>query len=266
MQPGGEQQRAADAYSLHLGSFRWLFFMEGGLTCLIAAAGVYMIPDFPSTPVSWLTHDEQILAQRRMAEDLCGLKQEGTPKSGLVEAFTDWTVWWLALARSMATVGESFENFLPTLVATIGYDPSVTLLLCAPPWVLSMVALYYVSQFVIRFITFLVGSLKLFQTLRCYQGPLLAHRFCTLRGYHGFFPRDFDDESCCPLLVSVSQEANSRLCVSDRHGRLLATQSDVSYVIFFAWVSNSIPESSKRAVAMAFINTCSTGIANVGAS
>ena len=125
--------------------------MEGGLTCLIAAAGVYMIPDFPSTPVSWLTPDEQILAQRRMAEDLCGIKQEGTQKSGLVEAFTDWTVWWLAIARSMATVGESFGNFLPTLAATIGYNASISLLLSAGPWVLSMAMSYYVSQFVNTF-------------------------------------------------------------------------------------------------------------------
>ncbi|KIM50660.1 hypothetical protein SCLCIDRAFT_1225204 [Scleroderma citrinum Foug A] len=213
-------------------AWRWLFFIEGGLTCLIAAAGVYMIPDFPSTPVSWLTHDEQILAQRRMAEDLCGLKQEGTPKSGLVEAFTDWTVWWLALARSMATVGESFENFLPTLAATIGYDPSVTLLLCAPPWVLSMVALYYVSQ----------------------HSDATRDRF-----WHIVFV-------LCGGIMGFSLGILTMNPAVRYLSLLLATQSDVSYVIFFAWVSNSIPESSKRAVAMAFINTCSTGIANVGAS
>ena len=78
--------------SLYRGPYRWLFLVEGGLTCLVAAAGAYMIPDFPTTPVPWLTQEEQILAQRRMVEDFGGIKQ-GTQKSGLVEAFTDWTVW-----------------------------------------------------------------------------------------------------------------------------------------------------------------------------
>ncbi|KIM50435.1 hypothetical protein SCLCIDRAFT_855161 [Scleroderma citrinum Foug A] len=81
-----------------------------------------------------------------MVEDFGSIKQQETQKSGLVEAFTDWTVWWLAIARSMAIVGESFSNFFPTLAATIGYDPSITLLICAPPWILAMATAYCVSQ------------------------------------------------------------------------------------------------------------------------
>ena len=52
----------------------------------------------------------------------------------------------------------------------------------------------------------------------------------------------------------------------DIHGRLLITQSDASHIVFFAWVSNSIPETSERAITIAFVNTCSTGVANVGAA
>jgi len=123
--------------------------MEGGLTCLISVAGVYLIPDFPDTPVSWLTREEQILAQHRMIEDLCGIEQKRTQKSGFVEAFTDWKVWWLAIVRFLITVGQSFGNFFPILAATIGYNPSTTLLLCAPPWILGTATSFYVSQFVI---------------------------------------------------------------------------------------------------------------------
>ena len=119
------------------------------MTSLISGAGVYLIPDFPNTPVSWLTREEQTLAQHRMVEDLCGIEQKGTQNLGFVEAFTDWTVWWLAIVRLLITVGQSFGNFFPILAATMGYNPSITLLLCAPPWVLGTVTSFYVSQFVI---------------------------------------------------------------------------------------------------------------------
>ena len=157
---------------LYRGPYRWLFLIEGGLTCLIASAGAYMIPDFPTTPVSWLTHEEQLLAQRRMVEDFGSIKQQGTQKSGLVEAFTDWTVWWLVIARSMAAVGESFVNFFPTLAATIGYGPSITLLICAPPWIFAMATAYYVSQFVRRLIPFLNSSLKPFSDTQTLPGTV----------------------------------------------------------------------------------------------
>ncbi|KIM52147.1 hypothetical protein SCLCIDRAFT_1224048 [Scleroderma citrinum Foug A] len=212
--------------------WRWLFLIEGGLTCLIAAAGVYMIPDFPTTPAPWLTHEERILAQRRMVEDFSSIKPQETQKSGLEEAFSDWTVWWLAIARSMATVGESFANFFPTLAATIGYDPSVTLLICAPPWIFAMATAYCVSQ----------------------HSDATRDRFWHIAvllcgGILGF-----------GLGITTMNPAVRYLSL------LLMAQTNVSYIIFFAWVSNSIPEPSKRAVTIAFVNACSSGIANVGAS
>ena len=183
-----------------------------------------MIPDFPTTPVPWLTHEERILAQRRMVEDFSSIKPQETQKSGLEEAFSDWTVWWLAIARSMATVGESFANFFPTLAATIGYDPSVTLLICAPPWIFAMATAYCVSQFVIRLIPFINSSLKPFSDTQMLLGPFLAHCCSTLWWYLGFWPRDYDDEPCCPLLVSVCRKVTFLSCVC------------LIYVVDFSWL------------------------------
>ena len=107
------------------------FFIEGGLTCIIAIASFYMTPDFPTTPASWLTLDEQMLAQRRIVEDVCTPEQKNPQRSGLVDALTDWTVWWLAIAGCSILVGVSFSLFFPTIVATMGYSPTMTLLLCS---------------------------------------------------------------------------------------------------------------------------------------
>ncbi|KAL4071410.1 major facilitator superfamily domain-containing protein [Scleroderma yunnanense] len=212
--------------------WRWLFLIEGTLTCVIAVAGIYLIPDFPTTSAAWLTHDEQILARQRMVKDLCGVEPKRVQQSGLVEALTDWTVWWLAIAKSSATVGQSFGNFFPTLAATLGYKPSITLLLCTPAWLMGMVMSFYVSQ----------------------HSDTTRERFWHITS------------ALCVGIVGFALGISTMNTAVRYLSLLLMPQSYVAYIIFFAWVSNSIPESSsKRGVALAFINAC-TGVANVGAS
>ena len=109
------------------------------MTGIIAVASFYITPDYPTTPVSWLTIDEQMLAQRRIVEDVCAPKQKSAQRSGLVDALTDWTVWWLAISACFMLVGGSFSLFFPTIAATMGYSPTITLLLCVPPWVIGVV-------------------------------------------------------------------------------------------------------------------------------
>ena len=102
-------------------------------------ASFYVTPDFPTTPASWLTTDEQMLAQRRIIEDVCTAEQKNAQRSGLADALTDWTVWWLAIAACFLLVGATFALFFPTIAATMGYSPIMTLLLCAPPWVIGVI-------------------------------------------------------------------------------------------------------------------------------
>jgi len=119
------------------------------LTCTIAIASFYIVPDFPTTPVPWLTTDEQLLAQRRMEEDRGNTEQKSAQRSGLVEALTDWTVWWLAIAGYFLHVGMSFGLFFPTIAATMGYSPTVTLLLCVPPWFIGAVTSLFLTRSVL---------------------------------------------------------------------------------------------------------------------
>jgi hypothetical protein len=102
-------------------------------------------------PCSWLTTEEQVLAQLRMDEDVAGSNEEEMEdpnggKSGLKQALTDWKVWWLALVLTNINVLLSFGLFFPTLSATLGYSPTVSLLLCAPPWLFAACAAYFMSR------------------------------------------------------------------------------------------------------------------------
>ncbi|KAG8218703.1 hypothetical protein J3R82DRAFT_4371 [Butyriboletus roseoflavus] len=119
-------------------AWRWLFYIEGTLTVVVALSAIFVLPDFPSSLPQWLTLQERALAQLRIEED--GLVDEGETDdtkgqaTGLMLALSDWKVWWLCVALTSMVVSLSFNAFFPTLSATMGYSPTITLLLCSPPW------------------------------------------------------------------------------------------------------------------------------------
>ncbi|KAG1756994.1 major facilitator superfamily domain-containing protein [Suillus lakei] len=124
-------------------AWRWLFYIEGGITILVAVCAMFILPDFPHN-TRWLTPEERALVISRLAEDGYGKVDElgkRTTMQGLWDAVSDWKVWWFGVAVMFQSMGQSFFIYFPTLCATLGYDTTVTLLLCAPPWVFaSMVA------------------------------------------------------------------------------------------------------------------------------
>jgi len=126
---------------------RWLFYIEGALTITIAVVAMFILPDFPTT-TRWLSPQERTLAMRRMEEDAGVGDQEETEgdASGLWLAITDWKVWWLALALTSQVVTLSFNAFFPTLSATMGFNTTVTLLLCAPPFILTATLAFMLSR------------------------------------------------------------------------------------------------------------------------
>ncbi|KAG2155721.1 major facilitator superfamily domain-containing protein [Suillus clintonianus] len=118
-------------------AWRWLFFIEGGITILVAICAIFILPDFPHN-TRWLTPEERALAISRLAEDGSGMADELGKHStiqGLRDAVSDWKVWWFSVALMFQLLAQSFTAYFPTLCATLGYNTTETLLLCAPPWV-----------------------------------------------------------------------------------------------------------------------------------
>lgn len=66
--------------------------------------------------------------------------------SGLKQALTDWKVYFMAVSLTSMVLGLSFNAFFPTLSETMGFDTTVSLLLCAPPWVFATLVAFAVSR------------------------------------------------------------------------------------------------------------------------
>ena len=71
-------------------AWRWIFILEGILTCVLAAVAYFMITDFPEE-ARWLTEDERAFIVKKLAADQgsSGLEARITWRS-VVETFSDW--------------------------------------------------------------------------------------------------------------------------------------------------------------------------------
>ncbi|KAF8558925.1 MFS general substrate transporter [Imleria badia] len=210
-------------------AWRWLFYIEGTLTVVVALSAIFVLPDFPSSPSRWLTPQERALALLRMEED--GLVDEEETDNmkgqaaGLLLALSDWKVWWLSIALTSMVASLSFHAFFPTLGATMGYTPTITLLLCSPPWAFATLVGFKMSR----------------------HSDLRGERFLHI---------------AIPLLLGIlgfSMAMLSMNIVIRYISLFLMAQSFAGFIVFWAWVSNSIPRPpAKRAVALAFINSFAT--------
>ncbi|TFK75966.1 MFS general substrate transporter [Pluteus cervinus] len=209
-------------------AWRWLFFVEGSMTVVVAIASIWILPDFPETPSNWLTPKEQALAVRRMEEEAAIstlYEAKVTESNGLRLALADGKVWWLASTLFCIVVCLSFNAYFPTLSATMGFNRTITLLLCAPPWIFATAVALAVSR----------------------HSDRVGERFSHI---------------VMPFLVGILgfAMAMSTMNTGIRYVSLfLMAQSYAGFICFLAWASSSIAHPpAKRAVGLAFINAFSS--------
>ncbi|KAG1746407.1 major facilitator superfamily domain-containing protein [Suillus lakei] len=201
-------------------AWRWLFYIEGGATILVAISAFFILPDFPHN-TSWLTPDERALAISRLVEDGTDELGKRTTMQGLRDAVSDWKVWWFSVALIFQFVALSFVIYFPTIVATLGYDLTNTLLLCAPPWVFSTIVAFVISRYsdkTQKRYVFLFASSAL-------AGVGFIISICTM--------------NTAARYTSV----------------FLMAQISAAYMVIWGWINNIYArEPAKRAVAIALIN------------
>ncbi|KAJ7576928.1 MFS general substrate transporter [Mycena floridula] len=216
-------------------AWRWLFYIEGSLTIAIAVLAIFILPDFPAT-TKWLSPLERTLALQRMTEDAGVGDQEETETQGAMHglwlALSDWKVWWLAVALTAQVIALSFNSFFPTLTATLGFSPTVTLLLCAPPFVFATIAAFFLSR----------------------HSDKTHERFWHITSSYTL--------GIIGFIIAISTMNTGARYFS----MFLMAQSYAGFVCNYAWMSNSFPRPpSKRAVALALMNAFSQ-LGNVSGS
>uniref|UniRef100_A0A8H7N8Q9 Major facilitator superfamily (MFS) profile domain-containing protein n=1 Tax=Bionectria ochroleuca TaxID=29856 RepID=A0A8H7N8Q9_BIOOC len=119
-----------------LAGWKWLFILQGAVTFVIALVGFFLLPDTPLT-TKWLTQEERDLAYNRMELDTVDNKGETDTLSGLKQAAKDPLVWIFAFMAHLHLAANGFKNFFPTVVKTLGFNQTITLVLTCPPYLIA---------------------------------------------------------------------------------------------------------------------------------
>ncbi|KAJ5251624.1 hypothetical protein N7489_002034 [Penicillium chrysogenum] len=121
---------------MNIKGWQWLFIIEGVVTFGVAALGTFMLPDHPLT-TRWLTLEERQLAHDRILRDTVRSEESKGALDGLKQAMADPRVYLLAFMQNMHLSACGFNNFFPTVVGSLGFSSTVTLVLTCPPYVFS---------------------------------------------------------------------------------------------------------------------------------
>jgi MFS family permease len=207
-------------------AWRWLYWIEGAVTMLIAIAAIFILPDLPHNSRGF-TEEERSVAVLRMTEDVGEADEdsaEQSPWTGLIMAVKDVKIYVMMLTFTAYVVGLSFNAFFPSLTRTLGFGYITTLLMSAPPWafacLISLANAWHADRTQERFWHIV--------------GPIIG-------GLVGF-------------VISMST-----LNTAARYVALfLQASSYAGFIVFYSWISSSFPRPpAKRAVAIAMINAFS---------
>lgn len=122
-----------------LGGWRWIFIMEGVLTCIIAALGYWLLVDFPdSTRKTWkfLSEEQRAWVVDRVNHDRGDASTPPFNPRRFFASALDWKIWAYAMIFfNTTTVTYALAYFLPIILqANMGFEPAAALCLVAPPY------------------------------------------------------------------------------------------------------------------------------------
>ncbi|OHW89438.1 MFS transporter [Colletotrichum incanum] len=121
-----------------LSGWQWLFIIQGAVSILVAFFAFFLLPDSP-LKTRWLTEEERQLAHTRIYNDTTDRREATSVWKGLREACCDWRTWVFCLMDNLHLSANGFKNFLPTVVKTLKFNTTVTLVLTCPPYLFSAI-------------------------------------------------------------------------------------------------------------------------------
>lgn len=211
-----------------LSAWKWLFIIEGAATVVVAFAAFFILPNFPRT-TTWLSEEERQLAAWRLEDDIGEDdwidSRHQTSWQGFKMAFVDIKTYVLMVLVFCVVASGTVTNFFPTVVNTLGYSPVISLLLTAPPYVLTVITTYANATHADR-----TGERYWHITLPLWVA-IVAYMIAATT--HSIGPRYFSMMLMVPSVYT-------------------------GYVVALAWISNTLPRPpAKRAAGLAFINAVS---------
>ncbi|KAL2795263.1 major facilitator superfamily domain-containing protein [Aspergillus keveii] len=134
----------------NLHAWQWFILLEGIVSITVALVAYRFIPNFPdNTSSRWFNEEEAAMAQYRQAVSAGGIMEgsegEGDYWGGVILAAKDPFTWFFAAIHFSLIIGQSFKDFFPSIVQTLGFSEVITYLVQAPPYVIAYFATLAIS-------------------------------------------------------------------------------------------------------------------------
>lgn len=123
-----------------LTAWRWIFIMQGLLTCVIAAIGRFVLVGFPdkmkTSKRKFLSSDEYDFIMRRINKDRADVSLEPFDIKKYLRAGLDINIWGIGfIYYSTTTTAYALSYFLPIIYQQgMGFSTGTSLCLFAPPY------------------------------------------------------------------------------------------------------------------------------------
>ncbi|KAL2865675.1 putative MFS transporter [Aspergillus lucknowensis] len=119
----------------NLAGWRWVFLIEGILTCVVSFVLFFLLPDFPEE-AKWLSEEERVYLRAKLAKDS---GHAGTDvRMGLrdvLDVFKDYKIFIGGLMYfGQIVTAYGYAYFAPSIIQSYGYGPIQTQLYSIPPW------------------------------------------------------------------------------------------------------------------------------------
>ncbi|KAL8808506.1 MAG: hypothetical protein Q9182_000057 [Xanthomendoza sp. 2 TL-2023] len=135
------------------GGWRWIFIIEGCLTCLVALLGYIFLVSFPdkekSRAIGFLSAEERHLIVARVNQDRGDADLEKFSFKKWLGGASDWKIWVYGLCFGCATtVSYALAYFLPIILNLgLGFDTGTAQCLIAPPYVFAGIVMILTGWF-----------------------------------------------------------------------------------------------------------------------
>lgn len=136
---------AIPATSTVYGSWRWIFIIEGVITCVIAAGAYFLLPNSVAT-ASFLTAEERAFAQVRLKASHQSEQEERFRWSEVRRGILSLQLLFTGTVYfSICCALFSFSLFLPSIIQSLGYTANEAQLLSVPPYAVASIVGVIVS-------------------------------------------------------------------------------------------------------------------------
>ncbi|KAK2040112.1 major facilitator superfamily transporter [Colletotrichum somersetense] len=216
-------------YTAGLRAWQWFLLLEGIVSILVGVASFWFIPNFPdSTGTYFFTAEESQMAQYRQTVSAGGHAEDDTGDywGGVWMALKDPFTYLFSAIHFFLIVAQSYKDFFPTILATLGFGETATYLIQAPPPIVAFLVTLAVSWS---------------------SGRMLEH------GYHIIAPMLITLAACAVMITTLNVGARYFCMI------LLVSGPFIGLNLQISWETTVVPRPrTKRAALIAIANCLST--------